>query len=152
MQKDRRSGTGPGVGPVPVGQQHDIIKPIGATQAFVGMVMRGADHVVIFWVGGIVGPKITGMDRHRPVWQHGPRDPVGAIEQADQTVPTCGRRPVAFAFAFGDAAAPDGARKSPSQKPRALRGDDQITPFQRMCPDFAAFVARYAALCSVRPT
>ena len=123
VHEDTRSSRHNSVGPIPVGDQHEVVERIGAAQALIGAAVGGRDLEVVVRHGGVVRPEIVEANRDRP--RAGRRDPVGAVEHADDAVFACGSGAVALSLGGTDAAAADDAGVTPTAKLDASGCDDK---------------------------
>jgi hypothetical protein len=144
VDENRGPAPGHGIGPVPIGQQNQIIKRIGPAQRFMaGRIGRAHHHVIVF-VGRVVRPQVTGPDRHRPICGAG--HPVRPVQHPHNPVYALRCSPVALAFGASDAALADAAGIGPPQEAKPLGGQHHIPnrhpPHHSRCPDLAALVAR----------
>ena len=121
VHEDARSTPRNGVGPVPVGDEHEVVERICAAQALTRTAVGGGDLEVVVRHGGVVGPEIAKADGDRP--GAGRRDPIGAVEHADDKMGASGSGAVAFLLGGADAAATDDARVAVGAKLDARRSD-----------------------------
>ena len=140
VDKDRLACVMQRAWPVPIRDQNDVVKRIGAAQDLVAGGKGRAHHQVVILVLWIVAPQITGSDRHRPI--AGTRQAVGAVKATDD--PMHPRRCCAIALALGqrDAAAPKPHGKDPPQKAQAHGRDHHIARLHSRCPDLSRLTAR----------
>ena len=124
VQENARSTSRNSLGPVPIGDQHEVIERVGAAQALVGAAVGGRDLEIVIRHGGIVRPEITETDRIRP--GAGRWNPVGAVEHAHDAVRASGGGAVALLLGCADAAAADDAGVAAVTKLDARGGDDEI--------------------------
>ena len=107
MHEDARTAPLNGLGPIPVGDEHEVVERVGAAQALTGAAVGGGDLEVVVGHVGIVRPEIAEPDGSRP--GAGRRDPVRAVEHANDAVCACGGGAVALLLGGADAAAADDA-------------------------------------------
>ena len=107
VHEDARAAPRNRLGPIPVGDEHEVVERIGAAQALMGAAVGGGDLEVVVRHGGVVRPEITEVYGNRP--SAGRRDPVGTVEHADDAVCACGGGAVALLLGGADAAAADDA-------------------------------------------
>ena len=88
-----------------------------------GAAVGGRDLEVVVRHGGIVRPEIVEANRDRP--RAGRRDPVGAVEHADDAVFACGSGAIALSLGGADATAADDAGVTPATKLDASGGDNK---------------------------
>ena len=108
VHEDARSAPGNGLGPIPVGDEYEVVKRVSAAQPLMGAAVGGGDLEVVVRHGGVVRPEIAETDGNRPA--AGPRDPIRAVEHADNAVLACGGGAVALPLGGADAVATDNAR------------------------------------------
>ena len=58
MNEDGRTFTGNGAGPVPVGDEDQVVERVGPPQALVAPAMGGPHHEVVVRIARIVGPEV----------------------------------------------------------------------------------------------
>lgn len=138
MQENRRSAPCFGQRPVPVGDDHGVIKRIASAQAFVAVVIGGAHQLVVHWLGHVIGPQIAGVDRFGP--GHGRGHAVGPIEHPHHPQDGAWRGTVAFTFVVQNTAAADGTGDAATKTAQPPAGDGDLA--HRRCPDFSALVSR----------
>ena len=124
VYEDARSAPRNGVGPIPVGDEHEVVERICAAQALTGTAVGGGDLEVVVRHGGVVRPQVAEADGNRP--RAGRRDPIRAVEHADDAV--LARRGGAVALLLGgaDAATADDAGVAAASEYSTNRGDDEI--------------------------
>ena len=105
VHEDARAAPRNRLGPIPIGDKHEVVERVGAAQALMGAAVGGGNLEVVVRHGGVVRPEITKANGNRP-WS-GRRDPIGAIEHADDGVCACGGGAVAFPLGGADAATAD---------------------------------------------
>ena len=138
VDEDRRALAGDGVGPVPVGQQDQVVQRVGPAQAFVAEAVRArgpsgcsrgrarsSDHRS----AGPIGSAQSGS-REPPAGRGGRAGPTNAMHR-----PRRGRRRPRVCRG-GDAAAPDGTGKAAAHETRAPAGDDDVGRRSQQMPRF----------------
>lgn len=96
VNENGRSAPFHGVGPIPVGQQDQIIERIRPTQNLVAISMWFAHHEVIVGIRNIVRPKVRRANGNGPV--RGAVHTIRAVEQANQAVHPFWGGAIAFFF------------------------------------------------------
>ena len=124
VDKDARSAPRNRLGPIPVGDEHEVVERVSAAQALMGAVVGGGDLEVVVRHGGIVRPEVAEADGNRP--GAGRRDPVGAVEHADDAVLACGGGTVSLLLGYADAAASDDAGVAAGAESNTCRGDSEV--------------------------
>ena len=125
VHEDARAAPWNRLRPIPVGDEHEVVERVGAAQALTRAAVGSGDLEVVVRHGRIVRPEIAETDRNRP--GAGRRDPIGAVEHADNAVCACGGGAVALLLGSADAAAADDAGVAASTMPNTRRANKQIT-------------------------
>ena len=102
VHEDARAAPRNGFGPVPIGDEHEVVERIGAAQALTGTAVGGGYLEVVVRHGGIIRPEIAEADGNRP--GAGRRYPVGSVEHADDAVDAYGGCAVALLLGGANAA------------------------------------------------
>ncbi len=128
------------VGPVPVGGQDQIIKPVTASERLIARGDGPPDHQVISWMRWIIAPEIARPDCLRP--RHRTGHAVGAVERTGDRQRSCWRRAVALDLVVADPAAPQRVGNAAAPKTGVPPGHGQPVADHSRCPDFLALVSR----------
>lgn len=120
MHKDRRTRSRPCVRPVPIRQQHEVVKPVWTPKPLVGRSKGCPHHVIVGRVSDIIAPAVIGVDHFGP-WCRS-RYPVGTIEHPDNPMDARWRAAVSFTLLRDHAISANGAGKAPLPEPKPGTG------------------------------
>ena len=139
MQEDSRAAATSSLA-VPVGDEHQIVEPVGASQPLMRVWMRGTHPSVVVRIGRVVRPQVSRSDRASPRgWS---RQPVGSVQHSGDAE-TAGRRSAVTLPLFDNhPRSTDGARHHAPLKPHAGRCQHQIPRRHSRCPDLRALTSR----------
>ena len=131
VHEDARSAPRNRFGPIPVGDEHEVVKRIGAAQALTGTAVGGGYLEVVVRHRRIVGPEVAEADRNRPGARR--RYPVGAVEHTNDAVDADRGCAVALLLRGADAATADYAGVAADTELDAGGSNGEVDRNHAMC-------------------